>query len=272
MRVSLGFYIANPRHAILHQAVVEGMASLGWPVVHPIDSELHIMWGVAPENKRFLDEPKPVLVIDLPYWGRTNKNDSKIGYYKIALNGIHPTPHLDKGFGQAGRYHATGGPMIKPWQKGGQYILLAGMGPKGSELYGYQHGWWDAAVIKELQAATDYPIVYRAKPSDRQPPRMPEGVILDDSELPIAGQYSRAHAVVTHHGNSAIEALQHGVPIYCHDGPAKLLATKDISKISYPRYAEGREDLMEKLAWWQWSYNEICQGKPFLHLKERGLI
>lgn len=268
MKVHIQFNRFNIRQAIIFDAVRAGVRQLGWQYTSERVADLVIQWGAnRPVEKR----PIPTLVMDFPYWNRTTKRNAKDGFYKVSLNGIHPTPHLDAGMGEPGRYAATRGPEIKPWRKGGEYILIAGMGPKGSALYGYNHGEWDASAIKAVREHTDLPIVYRAKPSDRKPPQM-RGVMVDDVQNPMSSHFGKAAAIVTHHGNAAVEALMHGIPAFCHDGPASLLANKDLTKIAKPVYSEGREDFFEKLAYWQWSYDEVINGVPFKYLEKKGLI
>jgi phosphohistidine swiveling domain-containing protein len=268
MKVHLIFNRANIRQMAVYEAVRCGMRALGWQNVSAAAAELIIVWGASrPEEKRSVT----TLVMDFPYWMRKTKKHMREGFYKISLNGIHPTKNLDAGMGERGRYAATGGQQIMPWRKGGEYILIAGMGPKGSAMYGYRHGEWDAAAIETVRQCSGLPIVYRAKPSDRYPPKM-NGVIIDNVENPISSHFKKAAAIVTHHGNTAVEGLQHGIPVFCHDGPASLLANKDLTRIEKPVYYEGREDFFEKLAYWQWSFDEIMRGVPLRHLQKKGLI
>lgn len=268
MKVHLIFNRSNPRQMAVYDAVRTGMRALGWYNVSERAAELVIVWGASrPVEKRAV----PTLVMDFPYWMRKTKKHLREGFYKISLNGIHPTAYLDAGMGEPGRYAATGGEAMMPWRKGGEYILIAGMGPKGSAMYGYKHGEWDAAAIETVKAHCNLPIVYRAKPSDRFPPKM-KGVIIDDVDIPISAHFGKAAAIVTHHGNTGVDALQQGIPIFCHDGPATLLANKDLTRIAKPVYCDGREEFFEKLAYWQWSFDEIMQGVPFKHLQKKGLI
>lgn len=275
MKVFLSFSQGNLRHHLVYEAVRHAIKRLGWTQTDVIQADLAVCWGLNEAHQRLVSHFKqggrPALVIDFPYWNRRGLREIQSASYKISLNGIHPNDYLDAGFGGAGRYAKSGGMLIRPWKKGGNYILLAGMGPKGSKMYGYKHGFWDARAAEIIRQHSDCPIIYRAKPSDKAPPYL-EKVRIDDASKPIERLYGAAAAVVTHHGNSGIEALQRGIPVFCNDGPARLLGCDDLRRINDPVFPEGRVAFFEKLAWWQWTFDEICKGAPLAHLKEKGLI
>lgn len=268
MNVHLIFSRSNIRQSILYDAVRAALLTIGWRYTGLHVSDLVIRWGASSVEER---SGKPTLVMDFPFWERKTKKEIRNGYYKISLNGVHPTKYLEAGMGEPGRYAATKGPIIKPWRRDGEYILIAGMGPKGSSIYRYLHGQWDRETIETIQRHTDLPVVFRPKPSDKNPPRLP-GIIIDDVNQDLSVHFSKAAAIVTHHGNAALEAMMAGVPAFCHDGPATLIANRDFTRISNPVYSDERTAFFEKLAYWQWSYEEIVSGKPFLHLKKKGLI
>lgn len=271
MKLCLILERSRPQEQMLADAWGKAVAAMGWqriPDQRPLEADIIICWGVPeqrkPEFKRWREAGKTVLVLDYPYWNRKS-------FVKISLNGLHPTAYLMREIHGAERYLATQGPEILPWRAAGEYILLAGMGPKGCQFYDQRKGEWDEMAITTMRKHSDMQIVYRAKPSDRAPRRF-TGVVSDDTHEPIARHFNHAHAVVTHHGNAVVEALAAGVPIFCSDGVGVHMGLTSLSEIMRPVYPDNREQFFWNLAHWQWSPEEIATGLPLCSLRERELI
>lgn len=275
MKIHVGFKPGYGKEGLLINAVKTGIRRIGWRECGMRDCEVAVLWGWRLENRMFFErmraENKPFIIVDYPFFNRPTKAQTKEGYFKFSLGGINPTNYLDRGGQDMDRYFKMGGQPILSWKKRGDYILVAGMGPKGCAMYGQPHGAWDAQAIEIIKASSGRDIIYRPKPSDKNPPIM-RGVIVDDIIKSFDELVRDAWAVVTHHGNSTLEGLRMGVPAFGVEGPAITLGLSDLRQIESPIYPSGREDLFAKLAMWQWSYEEICAGRPLLHLKEKGLI
>jgi hypothetical protein len=111
-------------------------------------------------------------------------------------------------------------------------------------------------------------IVYRPKPKDRSARPM-DG--FDYDTRPIAETLQSAWAWVTHHSNSAIDALVAGVPVHCATGAAAAFSVP-MDQIANPPLLEGREQFLADVAWLQWTLDEMRSGKAWAHIKERGLL
>lgn len=267
------FILRNPRHFDLAMAVRAGMANAGIQKAKSIDdADFGICWGMHPSHKphikKLQEQGKKFLIIDFPFWGRTNRHNVKEGYYKISVNGINPHDYLDAGFGGTDRAAIISAPYVMPYRKDGDYILLAGMGEKAISAFGYN---WDMQAAKIMMQHTHRPIIYRAKPSNKNPQPI-EGTVFNNGVGDIHALYQNAFAVVTHHGNSTIEALCAGKPVFSKCSITRDMGLTDLNKIESPIYPEGREQFMQKLAWFQWHYDEIHQGKPFEHLIKKGIL
>lgn len=238
----------------------------------PIDNcDVVIQWGVSYQNR--LETNSRVLVLDFPYWNRGTKNNRNAGeYYKVSLNGQHPTPYIMKESHDSLRYHTSNGAEIKPWKEGGDYILVAGMGVKAANQNGYDVGEWEEKVIKIIKAQTDKTIIYRPKPNRK--PRPIIGTVYDDGKISIEEMVQNAYCVVCHHGNPTVAALQAGVPIFMNGtiGAASHCASFDFNNIHNHKKPDNREQFLYNLAHWQFSIDEIRQGKVFDSFIERGLI
>lgn len=276
MKVWLGFRKERFREPYLREACRKAMAGLGWAEVkRPEECELAIWWGIPVSHKPVMEMLKakgiPFIIIDFAYWGRSNRHNIRGGYYKVSLNGLHPTDDLFRLGQDADRYRTTGGFKICPWQKGGESILVAGMGPKAASVFDIRHGEWDGAAVETLQRHTQRSIIYRQKPSDKYPIIFP-GTENDAAKRPIAEVFRRCFAVVTHHGNSTVEALAAGIPGYTRHSVTREMGHTDLSLIESPFYPENREEFFYSLANWQWHFEEIAEGLPFRLMRQRGLL
>ncbi len=218
--------------------------------------------------KDYLAEKKPVVFIDLGYWGRARKSRIS-GYHKVAINGRHPGDYLMQRNLPDRRFKLFGF-RVKRWRKSGRHILLAGMSGRAAQSIGYQPEEWETKAIKELKKYTDRPIIYRPKPtwngsghlkgSTRNTHPSLDSVLVD------------CHAVVTHHSNVAIDGLIQGVPAFAFDGAATHVTLQDLSKIENPFMPNNREQWLANLAWCQFNIIEMSNGLMWRHLRDVGLI
>lgn len=261
---------------MVKEAVRSGMSALGWQQEpDPQRGDIAIVWGMNGQNQRLLNEysatGRKLLMVDLGYWNRRGLGDIKASSYKITINSVHPNEYIDAAYGGDDRYAKTGGPACSEWNKNGAYILVSGMGPKGCKMYSQKHGEWDRMAIEEIKRHTNMPIMYRPKPSDKMPIEMKGAVNIPTSQ-PIVVSLRNAHAVVTHHGNSALDGIWSGVPCFASGGVGLLFGKSDLSDIEHPLYPENRMDILHRLAWFNWSFDDIFRGKPFKHLRDKGII
>src|SRR5690606_30353014 len=121
-----------------------------------------------------------------------------------------------------------------PMRGSGAHIVVAGSGPKSSARDGNEFQAWEREAIATLRTLTDRPIVYLPKPYMKQaaPPEIPGATM--DRTTPLAELLSGAHAVVTRQSNVAVDALRLGVPVFCWEGVASVLASQDLTEIERP--------------------------------------
>lgn len=274
MKAHLAFGYEGINHQYHSGLWRTAVRSIGWEEAPLEQADLTVMWGPNPEYDATLARNKPVLMCDFPYWNRGDKNRNGHEYYKVSLNGQHPTPYIMKEKHNDDRYRQTKGPAISPWRSTpGEYILLAGMGLKAAKQFGHELGGWEEKIVGVIRQQTDMPIIYRPKPR-QSPVRVIPGTIPDDGALPIDQVLPKAHAVVCHHGNPTVAALAAGIPIFMNGpiGAASHLASFDFDKINEPKYPDNRAEFLHNLAHWQWSVEEIKSGQVFRSYLERGLL
>lgn len=253
---------------------ISGVKQVGWKPVRMEEAEVAIMWGVTPTTTLDFMRTRnlPALVMDFPYWNRCGKIRPGDEYYKISLNGQHPTPYIMTEDLPDNRYRLTGGPAIHPWRHDGDCIVLAGMGNKAAIQNGYKPGEWEYKTVQLIKKQTDLPVVYRPKPKTGVPSI--SDTVYDDGSRPIEHALKNARALVCHHGNPTVAALAMGVPIFMNGtiGAASHFASFDFKNINEPVRPEGREKFFNNIAYWQWSVDEIKSGAALRSYLDRGLL
>lgn len=192
---------------------------------------------------------------DLGYWGRER------GYYRFSLNNWSPEAYVSAGHSSR-RFEALG-LNIKPWRKDGREIVVAGSTEKACRDHGLVYQEWERRVIQRLQGC-GRPIVYRPKPNDNKATDIP-GAVMDRRS--ISDALDTAYAWVTHHSNSAVDALLAGVPVHCETGAGATLSVP-LDCISDAPLLEGREQFLFDVAWLQWNYEEMKSGECWRHLRK----
>jgi len=232
------------------------------------DFDAAVLWGyVTPcQNivKACRDKRIPFVFMDLGYFRRTES-----GYFKVTVNERHPTAYLmdtKLPFDRFERLKLN----IRPWQRNGEHILLAGMSGKAAWSWKLEAESYEREAVRILKKYTKRCIIYRPKPSwpDARPIKhanMIRGTALEQA-------LENAHCVVAHHSNVACEALLAGVPVFCKYGAASLFNSGELSQVETPLYPDGREQWAANLAYSQWNLHEMASGECWRHLKSVGLI
>jgi len=191
---------------------------------------------------------------DLGYWHRD-------AYYRFAVNGWSPDRYVGQGL-PATRFERLG-LRIRPWRTGGREIVVAGSTAKACTDHGIGYQEWERKVIAQLQGC-GRPLAYRPKPNDLAAGPI-AGAALD--RRPVSEMLASAYAVVTHHSNTAIDALLAGVPVHCETGAAAAFSVP-LDQIAAASLLEGREQFLFDVAWLQWTLEEMRTGECWKHLRQ----
>jgi hypothetical protein len=167
-------------------------------------------------------------------------------YYSIAEGW-----HNGRGRAPAGgpeRWAALG-VTLKPWRTAGEHILVC---PNRSFGVGEQvmHPDWGQRCAERLRARTARPVRLRVHPGNSAPPR------------PLSQDLAGAWAVVVWSSSVAVHALVEGIPAYI-EAPYQIVKAAGASgPVDNPVCPE-RLPVLERLAWQQWTCEEIAKGLPF---------
>lgn len=183
---------------------------------------------------------------DHAYFGRH-------GYFRVTKNALQYSPRTAQTGNHEPDYERLkmhGWTKEKPYRKSGGHIVLCPQSEGWHERMG--EPGWTQRMIHTLKLYTDRRIVQRTKKTTR----------------PLVDDLKGAHALVTHTSNAAVEALLHGVPVFCTgDCAASHMALSDVTNIEKPILPEGRLYMAAVLAANQWSLDEIAAGDAWRAIK-----
>lgn len=138
---------------------------------------------------------------------------------------------------------------LHPWRAHGDEIVVLpqrGIGPKGVAM----PRDWTADVVSRLKRFTKRPVRVRQHPGKSRTD-------------PLVDLRS-AWAAVTWASGAGIKSIVYGVPVF-HEMPewiGKPAARSSVSELENP-FLGDRLPMLRRLAWAQWTVDEIAQGEPF---------
>lgn len=139
------------------------------------------------------------------------------------------------------------------WKKG-KHIVVCPPDTIFSRLMGFNAEEWVNTTKLILEKNTDRKIIWR----DRL-----------NITKPLEHDLQDAHALITYTSNSAVEALLHGVPVFCNGRCAgQSMGQIDFSKIETPKYPNDRRRWAGVLADNQWTLEEIKNGLAWKKLNK----
>ena len=226
-----------------HEAFAKGLKAAGYAVTGstPKNADLTVVWNGS--SSRGLKIAGTVLVAENGYLGR--------GYCALAVGG-----HNGAGTWPAGgpeRFRALG-LALRPWRVTGEHVLVCGS--RGLGLDRQPDGWVERTV-EILRRHTDRPIQVRPHPGNWK--RLPE-----HPDVSLARDLSGAWACVIWASTAGVKALLAGIPVIrcAPHWIAAGAAGNRLEAIESPPMPD-RLPVFERLAWAQWTLDELASGEPF---------
>ena len=238
-----------------------------------------VLWrGRMEKNKKVWDDfrsrGKPVVVLEV---GGLRRNVS----WKVGINGIN----RDADFANQ-IYDDKRWPLfkleLKPWKQTGNVIVICGQHNTSEQWKGLPKPVkWCEQHIKIIRKYCDKPIVIRPHPRDyfefdvnkyphvriNKPGR--DWATYDDTDFKKI--LNSTWAVINHSSNPAIEAVINGIPVFvsesslCHD-----VGNTNVADILQPAMP-ARQNWANRLAYTEWTTEEIGEGLPWKRIRERLL-
>lgn len=236
----------NARHQLAHQeAMASGLSRHGIKAVishsaNGIRTSHVACWGWR-AGRPLRAMGKEVLVMERGYLG------DRFAWTSLAWNGLNGRGTVYTPDDAGARFRKLY-PPVHDWNPAGDYVLIAGQVPGDAALNGRCLRGWYAA-----QAAKDWgmPVMFRPHPlaARRGGPRAVPKAQTIEGELGIA--LARAAKVVTFNSNLGVDALVAGKPATADDEGSMIWSVTD------------RDQWAHRLAWRQWSLEEIADGSAW---------
>lgn len=216
-------------------------------------------WGWR-KGKQLRDAGKNVLVMERSYIG------DRFHYYSLGWNGLNghatfPEYHDDGGV----RFKSHGG-IIKPWKKDGKYVLILGQVKNDASLQGMDIKDWYLEIAEKAKVH-GLPVYFRPHPDSVRRGGY-DNIGIPELKGTLDEALSGAKFTIAFNSNSCLDSILAGVPCYAGDKGTMAwdLCMKDIGEIIYPE----RESVVHKIAFTQWTLDEIANGLPIKGLLECG--
>lgn len=219
------------------------------PILAPTDKDVLLIWNRNPREEAFARAfercGSKVVVAENGYIG-TDRNGHQL--YAIALD--HHSGHGRWHFENDKRWDSLNIP-VKPWKSGGEEIVIMPQRSIGSHDHGVaMPRGWERSVAQDLVKKTNLPIRIRSHPGPSR-------------ESPVE-DLKKAFAGVIWGSGAGIKCIVNGIPVYHYlkDWLGKDSAVYNPSNFESP-YKGDRSMTLAKVAWAQWTIEEIKQGKAF---------
>lgn len=215
-------------------------------------------WGWR-RGSAYRAQGKQVLVMERGYIG------DRFKWTSLAWNGLNNKgdfclPAVLPG----GRFEKHHGHLLQEWSDKGHYALVMGQVPGDASLCGQDLRPWYQEAAAEAAKAYRLPVWFRPHPVALQRGKhrssgLPEKVGDLKSALNGAG------IVVTWNSNAAVDAVLAGVPAVTteHGSMAWDVTGHEIGDLCRP----DRSAWAERLAWCQWTGEEMQAGQPWEFLR-----
>lgn len=256
--------IVSPRapHQIAHQAAMaDGLRSIG---IEPVMSlggapkKKHVaVWGWR-QGKILRQRGHEVLVMERGYLG------DRFKWTSLGWNGLNGHATFPEAPDDCSRFDAHF--SMKPWKQGGDYVLILGQVPGDASLQGRDLMPLYTEWAKEAAQAYGLPVHFRMHPkaAEKGYRQKPAGTVESTGTLDEA--LAGARTAICFNSNSAVDAVLAGVPTVTMDrgSMAWEVTGHQIGSLMKP----DRRAWASRLAWRQWSLDEIASGEALRSLFE----
>ena len=248
------------------EAFVNGLQAAGYtidneyPTRKPGPGDVLVIWNRYGEGEAVADKWEKlgglVFVAENGYVGL---DAAGVQYYALSIsqhNGAGPIPT-----GDGSRWEKLG-IQLKPFREAGNQIVIRGQRGIGSRLMASPQDW-HKRLAAALTKTTKRPVKVLDHPG--KPACDPEVVEW------LCKNFENAHACVVWSSGAAIRALIEGVPAF-YDAPhwiCQAAALKWGADLEAPKRDEAaRLRALQRMAWGQWTVEELTTGEPFVRLRE----
>lgn len=273
MKLGLVFhYRAQPsrkQNAIL-AAVTEGAERQGDMVLgvegfhRVLPGDGAILFGIGGIAKSIYDAYRaagiPTILIDKGY----TRNE----HYRVAVKDFQPLAYMQERRHPGDRFKRLK-IELKPYEWSGDAVLFDGASNKFAmwkDLGDYRD--WGAAMVMQIRAHTDRPIIYRPRPTHNEDHPVPGAEFFAGRSLDE--DFARAYVVVSYGGNIGWDAAVAGLPHFAiGDSIARPISETEWANVAQPRLPSDAERLQWAcdVAYQQWNLEEFRSGEAWDYIR-----
>lgn len=237
------------------QALAEGMRRHGLKTefTSPASCEpcdLAVIWGHRNTSQIRAQQAngRRYLVMERGYFGDRHE------YTSLGFDGLNGRADFCNADAPGDRWQKHGVP-VADWKQGGEYALLMGQVKGDASLANVDIEQW----YRETAEKINLPVRFRRHPLGQTP----KGFQCADRGL--ADDLRDAACIVTFNSNSGVDAALAGVPVIACDAGSMAwpVAGHTPGEIVRP----DRTEWLHRLAYCQWTLEEIRSGEAWNHLK-----
>ena len=245
------------------------------------NSDVAVIWSVLWQGRMLgyqkiwnecQNKNKPVVVLEV---GGIKRNET----FKVGINGVNREADFANENVAEERWKKFN-IELKPWQSTGDIIIICGQHHRS-------HQWrnnpsmniWFEQQINDIRKYTTRPILVRPHPRNPvgidlkkwknvsyKPPQRDYNTI-DDTDFKEILKH--AWAIINHSSNPAMTAVFNGIPVFVSEASLSYdVGNTSLANINNPKMP-GRQTWANRLAYTEWTTEEIKQGLPWKRIKNR---
>lgn len=225
---------------------------------HAEPCDLSVCWGV--KRRLEMDSGRRALILERGYLGDRLKKWTSAGF--DGLNGFADFRNCDKGPERFDKHF--GEAFLQPWRESpkGNLVVIMGQVRGDASLRGMNIDLWYRQAAERIQRL-GHRVGFRPHPLFRSQPPNSKVIVLEGS---LEDALRRAKWVVTYNSNSGVDAVVAGLPtVACDRGSMAWPMTGHDPGREPPR--PDRKAWASRLAWAQWTDEELANGDAWDHLK-----
>jgi len=250
------YCVIRPAPHYRREAFHAGLQAAGYkiepqlPHKAPEPGDVMVIWNRYSDQEHAADnwekQGGTVIVAENGYCGRDEQGRQ---HYALARHGHNGSGQWVSGGPE--RWQALG-IDLKPWRAHGEHILVCPNRHFGMKGLAMPQGW-EKQVVADLRKHTKRPIRIRPHPNGNAPAK------------PLDEDLAGCWAVVIWASSCGVHALLAGVPVIALSPwwICKAAAADSLAVVEQLPTHDGRQAAFERLAWAQWTVDEIASGEPF---------
>lgn len=201
-----------------------------------------------------------VIVMERGYIG------DRFKYTSLGWNGLNNYAKFPDYPDDGGLRFKLHGGVIKPWKKDGDYILILGQVRGDASLKGQDISGWYKDIAEKAKSLYGIPVYFRPHPESVKKGGYSRIDGIKNIEGSLNEAMSGALLTIAYNSNSCLDSILAGVPCYAGDKGTMAwdLCMKSLDELYYPE----REEVVHKIAWKQFTIDEIMDGWPLKRLLE----